>query len=234
MALGAGLGVPVLLFWRHRYPYAVTLVAAAVAVVLPIGSWTALVALAGLVSRRRGEQVWWTAGAVTLATAVSVARDARGPDTASSLLKTVMGPASVGAEPVQVVLAWWVVPAAVALAMGVAVGAGLLVRASREAHAAAREASVERATTDRLGDQAARQQERERIAREVHDVLGHRLSLLNLHAGAVATRAAHDPEPGRERRFVRSMAARSMEDLRSLLAVLREPLGTTPAAPGCR
>lgn len=222
--------VPASLAWRHRAPQTVALVAAAVAAVLPIGAWTALTALGSLVGRRRGHGVWWTTAAVTAATAVSVVRDARAPTMGTSLLKLLVGPANApSTTPVH--LSPWV-PAVVALlGVGVAVGAGLLVRARREATASAGQASVERATTGRLGDQLARQQERERIAREVHDVLGHRLSLLNLHAGAVEANAQGHPELAESARLVRLSASQSLEDLRSLLHVLREPVGAEPAMP---
>ena len=222
--------VPALLFWRHRNPELVTLAAAAVAVVVPLGSWTALVALSSLVARRRGAPVWWAAGAVTVATAVSVLRDIRGPTMGESFLKTVLGPTDAPPS-TAVEVSPWVVPAVVLLAMGAAVGVGLLIRARREARSAADRASSHQVATHRLGDQLARQQERERIAREVHDVLGHRLSLLNLHAGAVETRARDHPELVDSARLVRESASRSLTDLRSLLQVLREPVGPGPAAP---
>lgn len=222
--------VPALLAWRHRAPQAVTLVAAGVAVVVPIGAWTALTALASLVGRRRGPQVWWTTVAVAAATAVSVVRDAQGPTMGTSLLKTLVGPAS--APPTTPVdLSPWAPVAVVLLGVGVAVGTGLLVRARRDATTSARQASAERATTGHLGGQLARQHERERIAREVHDVLGHRLSLLNLHAGAVEANAQGHPDLAESAHLVRQSAAQSLEDLRSLLHLLREPVGEEPASP---
>lgn len=227
---GLCFAVPALLAWRHRAPQAVTLVAAGVAVVLPIGAWTAVTALASLIARRRGRQVWWTAGAVAVATAVSVVRDAQGPTMGTSMLKLLVGPAGAPpATPVEV--SPWMLAGVVTLGMGTAVGLGLLVRARREATASARQVSAARATTGRLGDRLARQQERERIAREVHDVLGHRLSLLNLHAGAVESNARDHPQLAESARLVRLSATQSLEDLRSLLDVLREPAAAEPPAP---
>lgn len=224
------LGLPLVLLWRRRAPYAVTLTAAATAVVLPVGSWTALVALGSLISRRRGRDVWWTTAAVAVATAVTVARDAAGRTSASSLIKTLLAPA--GAEPgTAVALGWWVAPLFLALGMAVAVGAGLAVRAHREAAVSAGQVSAAEQRTDRLDDQLARQRERERIGREVHDVLGHRLSLLNLHAGALEAHAPPDGPLHDSARLVREGAAKSMADLRSLLAMLNEPLATGPAEP---
>lgn len=224
------LGLPLVLLWRHRAPYAVTLSAAATAVVLPVGTWTALVALGSLISRRRGPDVWWTTAAVAVATGVTVVRDAAGRTSASSLLKTFLAPA--GAEPgTAVTLGWWVAPLFLGLGMAVAVGAGLAVRAHREAAVSAGQVSAAEQMTVRLDDQLARQRERERIGREVHDVLGHRLSLLNLHAGALEAHAPADGPLRDSARLVREGASRSMADLRSLLAMLNEPLDTEPAEP---
>ncbi len=225
-----GLGVPLTLFWRDRVPFVVTLTAAAVALLLPIGTSTALVALAGLIHRRRGREVWWTAGAVALATVVSSVRDARGPTKETSAFKQVFGPTALP-DDVPVDLSWWVVAVGVLVFLGMAVGAGLLLRTRREAAVAAQRVRDASRTSDRLNDQLGRQVERERIAREVHDVLGHRLSLLNLHAGALEARAGGDPELAESARLVRESARASVDDLRSLLGVLREPLGEGPTTP---
>lgn len=222
--------VPLLLVWRHRYPYAVPLVAAAVAAILPIGSWTALIALASLVARRRDRQVWGVALAVLAATAVSMVRDVQGTTMETSLLRAFLGPTNAPrTAPVE--LSPWAVPLAVLLLCGLAVGLGLLVRAHRDARASESAVEAEREVAGRLGDELARQQERQRIAREVHDVLGHRLSLLTLHAGALEANARGNPELEQSARLVRESAARAMDDLRSLLAVLREPLEPSPADP---
>lgn len=222
--------LPTLLAWRHRHPYTVTLVASGAAVLLPVGGWTALVALGSLLGRRRGREVWWAAGAAAAATAVSVVRDVRNSFTGMSLIGVVLAPADAGPQ-AQVPVSWWTVPVCVALGMSVAVGAGLLVRARREAAASAHQVTVAQRATTQLGDQLARQRERARIGREVHDVLGHRLSLLNLHAGALEAHAPPDGPLADSARLVRESAAKSMADLRSLLGMLNEPLDTDPAEP---
>ncbi|MPV37850.1 sensor histidine kinase [Georgenia subflava] len=230
LGLLAALAMPVTLFWRRRAPLAVTLGATAVALLLPIGTSTALVALAGLVARRRGREVWWTVAAVTAVTVVSAIRDVAGPTKDTSLFKQVFAPTSLGGD-VPFELSWWVVGIWVVVFLAGAVGAGLVLRSRREVAVASQQVVEVSETSGRLGDQLARQVERERIAREVHDVLGHRLSLLNLHAGALETRATADPELAESAKLVRESARSSMEDLRSLLGVLRHPLGGEPAAP---
>ena len=226
----AAIAVPVSLAWRHRAPYVITLVAAAAGVLVPIGASTALAALVSLIARRSGARVWWAAAVVGLATMGGAVRDVAAETVAESFLKTVLGP--VNAPPhTMVALNWWVVPIVVALAMVPAIGLGLALRARRQSRVAEVRAEVAGEHSARLGDALARQVERERIAREVHDVLGHRLSLLNLHAGALEVNAQADEELARSAALVRASAGQSVEDLRSLLSVLRQDPGSEPALP---
>jgi hypothetical protein len=69
----------------------------------------------------------------------------------------------------------------------------------------------------------------------MHDVLGHRISLLSLQAGALALRA--DPlteEVARAAGLIRDTAHQAMEELREVIGVLRiDPVGDdgAPARP---
>jgi signal transduction histidine kinase len=72
----------------------------------------------------------------------------------------------------------------------------------------------------------ARQQERARIAREMHDVLAHRISLLSMHAGALEFRPDAEPEEiARAAGVVRASAHQALQDLREVIGVLREDPG---------
>ena len=76
--------------------------------------------------------------------------------------------------------------------------------------------------------------ERTRIAREMHDVLAHRISLLALHAGALEVRPDLPPEKVRETaELMRATARQALEELRGVIGVLREEPGQDPppAAP---
>lgn len=79
------------------------------------------------------------------------------------------------------------------------------------------------ATTGDLSTELFRQQEREMIAREMHDGLGHRLSLVSLQAGALEVSAPPSSELAESARAVRENAQLAMDEVRSLMGVLREP-----------
>ncbi|MCQ9133737.1 sensor histidine kinase [Streptomyces hilarionis] len=83
-----------------------------------------------------------------------------------------------------------------------------------------------------LREEAARVAERSRIAAEMHDVLAHRLSLIALHTGVLATRGDTLPGPVAERlALLRDASTEALADLRDVLGVLRTP-GVAPNAAG--
>ncbi len=91
------------------------------------------------------------------------------------------------------------------------------------------EVSRERAATIQARHQAqesriarARAEEREAIAREMHDVLAHRISMIALHSGALAHRPDLDPDRAQQTAaLIRDNARRCLEDLRTVLSSLR-------------
>ncbi|MFJ8805637.1 sensor histidine kinase [Streptomyces sp. NPDC102490] len=83
-----------------------------------------------------------------------------------------------------------------------------------------RNAYLERARA--LTAEAARAEERNRIAGEMHDLLGHRLSLISVHAGALELAAARQaPALAGQTELLRTTAGTAMEELREILGVLR-------------
>lgn len=79
----------------------------------------------------------------------------------------------------------------------------------------------------------ARLAERGRIAREMHDVVAHKVSLIALHAGALQMTAAPDADRvHRSAELIADTARAALSDLRSVLGVLREsPDGDRPDPP---
>jgi signal transduction histidine kinase len=78
-----------------------------------------------------------------------------------------------------------------------------------------------------------RSNERSRIAREMHDVLAHRISLVAMHAGALAYRT--DLTAGQIREtaeLIQTTSHQALRDLRQVLGVLRGgALGAVPESP---
>jgi signal transduction histidine kinase len=92
------------------------------------------------------------------------------------------------------------------------------VRAERAAQAAR-----ERAREEELARAGALAAERRRIAREMHDVVGHGVTLMLLHADAAqATLAGREPATAQALDVVLSAGRTALEDLHRMLRVLRE------------
>ncbi|QYN21919.1 sensor histidine kinase [Amycolatopsis sp. DSM 110486] len=75
-------------------------------------------------------------------------------------------------------------------------------------------------TRDLLAERAVTA-ERRRIAREMHDVVAHRVSIVALQAGALSVRAPND-ETARLAEVIRESSAAALTELRDILRVLRE------------
>jgi signal transduction histidine kinase len=123
---------------------------------------------------------------------------------------------------------WWAVLVVVAYAA--LVGWGTLLRANRELITSLRE-RAEHAEADQARREAeARSGERARIAREMHDVLAHRLSLLATYAGALSYRPDAPPEQlSRAAEVIRSGTHQALDELREVIGVLRAAEPGDPA-----
>jgi signal transduction histidine kinase len=103
---------------------------------------------------------------------------------------------------------------------------GMFVRARRQLIVSLRERARRAEEEQQLRVAQARQLERARIAREMHDVLAHRISLLSLHAGALEFRTDVPPdEVARAAGVIRSSAHEALQDLRQVIGVLRDESG---------
>ena len=102
--------------------------------------------------------------------------------------------------------------AAVALGRAVALRAELAARL--------RELTEGRSREDHLLAEQVLAMERTRLAREMHDVVAHQVSLISLQAGALRMSA---PDPGSRETAdaIRTLAVRTLEELRHMVGVLR-------------
>jgi signal transduction histidine kinase len=107
---------------------------------------------------------------------------------------------------------------------------GMFIRARRQLLLTLRERALRAEADQRMHADRIRMAERTRIAREMHDVLAHRISLLALHAGALEVQPDLPPEKVRETaELLRSTACQALEELGAVIGVLREEPGQDPA-----
>lgn len=201
----AGLLGCAALWWRRRWPFGVALACLALGMFSISASAPGLIALFSLAVHRPARPTW-------VATALWVP---------SAVAFAIYSPTT---DPVSVL--------AVTLPLALAATAlGMFTRARRMLLVSLRERALRAEADQRLHEEQARMAERHRIAREMHDVLAHRISLLALHAGGLEVR----PDlPASEVRatatLMRSTARQALEELRGVIGLLREENGSvTPA-----
>ena len=124
---------------------------------------------------------------------------------------------------------WWLV--LVVVGHAALIGWGAMAQARRalvaSLHERARRAEAEQGR--RVAE--ARAAERTQIAREMHDVLAHRLSLLATYAGAMEYRPDAPPQQlARAAGVVRDGVHQALEELRDVITVLRDDEGDDSAS----
>ncbi|NDU76643.1 sensor histidine kinase [Actinomadura sp. DSM 109109] len=117
-------------------------------------------------------------------------------------------------------LGWWLL--LIALGYAAMVGWGALGRARRELLVSLRERARRAEAEQGRRVAEARMAERTRIAREMHDVLAHRLSLLATYAGALEYRPDAPPEKlSQAAGVVRAGVHQALDELREVILLLR-------------
>src|SRR5690349_9406964 len=204
------------LWWRRRWPFALGLASVAMQAFSSSAGFAALIILFTVAAYRR----WQLAALI-------------------ATLQFAALPVYRRLQPDDTTLPAWAFFALVALAMTAIVAWGMFVRAHRQS----RQERLRHAGAEQLLlVEQARHAERTRIAREMHDVLAHRISLVSLHAGALEFRPDAPPEEvARAAAVIRASAHQALEDLRTVIGVLRDgadreapppPQPTLAALPG--
>ncbi|MFF5659212.1 sensor histidine kinase [[Kitasatospora] papulosa] len=188
------------LWARRRWPVGVAVTLTAVSLVEPVAAGAMLVGLFSLAVHRPFRPVAFIgAGALVVAPVQPMLR----PDPGSSFLASSV----IGALLVLLVLSW-----------------GMVVRSRRQLVVSLRERARRAETEAELRAEQAQRLAREAIAREMHDVLAHRLTLLSVHAGALEFRPdAPTAEVARAAGVIRDSAHEALQDLREIIGVLRAP-----------
>ena len=188
------------LWWRRRWPVGVALLLAAIGTFSDMAGVAVLIALF-TVAVHRPTRTLLAVGAVNVAS-LGVYLVVRRTGAADPPLLVGAG----GLALLAAVVAW-----------------GMFVRARRQLVHSLRDRAVRAEAEQRLRVEQARDLERTRIAREMHDVLAHRLSLLSMHAGALEFRPDAPPaEVARAAGVIRASARAALEDLREVIGVLRD------------
>jgi signal transduction histidine kinase len=113
--------------------------------------------------------------------------------------------------------------AAAGIAAALPVAAGVYVATRRELADSWRERAQRLESERHLREDRARIAERTRIAREMHDVLAHKVSLIALHAGALELQARGSLPPVEEgAALIRTTAREALQELRYVLGVLQD------------
>jgi len=183
------------MWWRRRFPVTVLAIAAITCLVSQVLAPVLLGLLTLAIRRRDWVLVAGTAG-------VALCLIAPTPTTETSF----DWPSVIAGAVVAVVFALW----------------GAYVGARRDLVASLRDRAVRAEAERELRAEQTRLAERSRIAREMHDVLAHKVSLIALQAGALEV----NPNIGAERvelsaGAIRSTAREALEELREVLGVLR-------------
>ncbi|WP_084757574.1 sensor histidine kinase [Micromonospora cremea] len=105
--------------------------------------------------------------------------------------------------------------------VGLPLVVGLWVRARRDTLAALRDRAERLEREQEARADRVRAEERTRIAREMHDVVAHRVSLMVVHAGALEVTTT-DPETVEAAVLIRETGRQALTDLREVLGVLRQ------------
>ncbi|WP_410662171.1 sensor histidine kinase [Amycolatopsis sp. lyj-84] len=199
------------LLWRRRFPVTITLSVILASTVSVLAGGASLLALCSLATRRRPAETV-VAAVLSVITAVLTAdfyphRESTGP--------------------------LWLVISLPTLMVGIVVAVGAAIGARREEVRSLREqvASAEREQAARAAE--ARIMERHRIAREMHDVLAHRVSLVAMQAGVLGHRPDLPADQVAElARGIAEGSHQALEELRDVLGVLRaSPDGLEPPQP---
>jgi signal transduction histidine kinase len=182
------------LWWRRRWPFALGLASVPILAISSFGGPAGLIVLYTVAAYRR-----WQLALVVAALQLALLPEARAVhpqgDALSDYLTSTLCIAAV--------VAW-----------------GMFRRGRLQAQ---RERARRAQAEEQLRVEQIRHAERTRIAREMHDVLAHRISLLSLHAGALEFRPEAPPEEvARAAGVIRASAHQALDDLRAVIGLLRD------------
>lgn len=212
---------PILLFWRLRAPLTVFLLSSAASIVLLTqlafhGVYAAAPFVALFALARTGRRQAALLGATfAWAAWLGMTMGLAGPLHLDPTVQPKTGQACL---------------AAFGLGLVILLGGAARIRAENYAAQAKTRAEQTRRREEQEKRQAS--EERLRMAQELHDVLGHHLSLINVQAGVGLHLMDQRPEQAREAlTAIKSASAEALREVRSVLGVLRTEGEAAPRQP---
>lgn len=209
LLLDAVLGVVSfgLVLLRRRWPVAIALVTAITASFSAASAGSAVLAMVSLATRRRWQDIALLAPPNVLGAAFFEHMTQSDP------------------------LPWPVLLIVGTAIYAAIVGMGLYIGARRDLIATLRWRAETAEQAQQARVEQAQSAERNRIAREMHDVLAHRISVVAMYSGALSSREDLTADERRDTaRVIEDNARAALTDLREVLGVLRQP--TAGAAAG--
>jgi signal transduction histidine kinase len=204
--LALGLTAYVVVWYRRRWPMAVASVITVFGILSATAAGPGVLAAVSLATRRR----WWQVAAIGVA------------NVASSYVYDRIVPTHDSGP-------WWVELLVVVVITVAILGWGAYIGSRRELLWTLKNRAERAEAEQELRTSQARVNERARIAREMHDVLAHRISQVSMHAGALAFRTDLDADQMRaSATIIQDTAHEALVDLRSVLGVLRDPESGEP------
>ncbi|BCJ45638.1 two-component sensor histidine kinase [Actinoplanes ianthinogenes] len=215
------LAGPIALIWRRRAPITVFAIASAATILfathaMPHAAYAAAAGVALFSVARQGRrQAALLCGVTAWAVWIGVTVGLSGPLGLPPGVRPVVGQTCL---------------AAFGLGLMILLGGAARIRAENYAEQARTRAEQARAQQEQQRRQDS--EERLRIARELHDVLGHHLSLINVQAGVGLHLMDQRPEQAREAlTAIKSASAEALREVRSVLGVLRTEGEAAPRQP---
>lgn len=204
-----GAAAYVLVFFRRRWPVAVAVVTSLLSTVSGTAAGPATLALVSVATRRRWREIVLI-GSLNFAAAQLFSTLTHEPEN----------------DP------YWLLIAVNAVAASAMLAWGMYIGSRRELIWTLRSRAERAEAEQELRVAQARSNEQARIAREMHDVLAHRISQISMYAGALEYREDLSPEEMRASAgVIRDRAHAALTDLRDVLGVLRDGGGERSPQP---
>ncbi len=200
--LATGLVFSAALWWRRRWPVQLALLGVLVAAYFVTPAVAMMILTFTVAVHRPFATALWPVIAAWVGNAVFYAL--RGPEPGSTFLESV----GWGTAILIIAVLW-----------------GATVRARRQLVFSLRERAERAEAEQQMRVERAKALERNRIAREMHDVLAHRIAQLSIYAGGLemSRDKVVTPRVAESAAIIRKCAHETMADLRYVIGVLREP-----------